>query len=37
MAAKLETEVERDASRAGTRIVLLFRYRNKPAAAPATN
>jgi two-component sensor histidine kinase len=36
MAAKLEAEVERDASHAGTRIVLRFRCRNTPPAAPAT-
>jgi two-component sensor histidine kinase len=36
MAAKLEAEVERDASHAGTRIVLRFHCRNTPPAAPAT-
>jgi two-component sensor histidine kinase len=36
MAAKLEAEVERDASHAGTRIVLRFRRCDPPAAAPAT-
>jgi two-component sensor histidine kinase len=36
MAAKLEAEVERDASHAGTRIVLRFRRCDPPAAAPVT-
>ena len=36
MAAKLEAEVERDASHAGTRIVLRFRSTSAPAATPAT-
>jgi two-component sensor histidine kinase len=36
MAAKLEAEVERDASHAGTRIVLRFRSTSTPATTPAT-
>jgi two-component sensor histidine kinase len=36
MAAKLEAEVERDASHAGTRIVLRFRSTSTPAATAAT-
>jgi two-component sensor histidine kinase len=37
MAAKLEAEVERDASHAGTRIVLRFRRCKAPAVAPAAD
>jgi hypothetical protein len=36
MAAKLEAEVERDASHAGTRIVLRFRRQTAPADTTAT-
>jgi two-component sensor histidine kinase len=36
MASKLEAEVERDASHAGTRIVLRFRRCNAPADTTAT-